>query len=195
MSTRRPTPSWRTGVLGGVLAAGLLACGVPDDRTAALVADDDVPFDLLSPTTTALTDVVDGRETTVCLAVDNVLLSLGRDRSGDDLADDLALVTDPPTEGEAALGVRSALEGDESVLDVSRVGSEAVVELGVDFPELPADQQLLAVAQITCTLTAQPGVQRVSFELEGRTLSVPVQGGELVDRPVVRSDYVDFFAN
>lgn len=179
----------------GALVATGGACGVPVDRSAVVVDDDDVPYELLSPTTTAQTGTANGRETTICLVVDGVLLSLGRDRDGGALDSDLALVTDSPTEGEAALGVRSALDGEEPVAGVERVGAGAVVELGEDFAELPADQQLLAFAQITCTLTAQPGVQQVSFVLDDRELEVPVQGGELVDRPVTRGDYIEFFAN
>lgn len=177
------------------VAAVVTACGVPSDRSAVLVDDDTVPYDLLSPTTTAQAGAATGRETTICLVVDGVLLSLGRERNSGALDSDLALVTDPPTEGEASLGVRSALDGEESVLGVERVGAGAVVELGEEFAELPADQQLLAVAQITCTLTAQPGIQQVRFVLDDRELEVPVQGGELVDRPVARADYLEFFAN
>lgn len=190
----RPGAAWRTAALG-VLAGVTLACGVPVDRTAVVVEDEAVPYDLLSPTTTAQAGATNGRETTICLVVDGVLLSLGRDRDDGALDTDLALITDSPTEGEAALGVRSSLDGEESVVGVERVGGGAVVELGDDFAELPADQQLLAFAQITCTLTAQPGVQQVGFVLDDRELEVPVQGGELVDRPVTRADYAEFFAN
>lgn len=191
----RMRAGWRVAAAGTFAAALTLACGVPVDSTAVTVDDEVVPYELLSPTTTAQVGTSNGRETTICLVVDGVLLSLGRDRDDGALDSDLALVTDSPTEGEAALGVRSALDGEDSVLGVERVGPGAVVELGEDFAELPADQQLLAVAQITCTLTAQPGVQEVNFVLDDRELEVPVQGGELVDRPVSRTDYLEFFAN
>ncbi len=191
----RPCAGGRVLAVSAVAAVLTLGCGVPVDGTAVTVEDELVPYELLSPTTTAQVGTGNGRETTICLVVDGVLLSLGRARDDGALDSDLALITDAPTEGEAALGVRSALDGEDSVVGVERVGPGAVVELGEDFAELPADQQLLAVAQITCTLTAQPGVQEVSFVLDDRELEVPVQGGELVDRPVSRNDYLEFFAN
>jgi hypothetical protein len=183
--------------LGVAAAAVLLGCGVPADRSATVVPDDAVPYDLLSPTTTAPAQSAPAEtDTTVCLELDGVLLALGRARGGPDgLRDDLALVTAGPTEGESLLGVRTALEGDEPVLAVERRGGRAEVELSEEVTELPADQQLLAVAQVTCTLTAQPGVTEVAFLLGERRLEVPVQGGELVDRPVRRADYAELLAN
>lgn len=183
--------------LGVVVLVPLGACGVPADRSATVTDDDAVPYDLLSPTTTSLLAAGPvGSETTLCLEIDGLLLSLGRDREGSQpLPDELALITAGPTEGESSLGVRTALEGDDPVLRADRDGSRVEVELSDDFTELPADQQLLAVAQITCTLTAQPGVLDVVFVLDDRRIEVPVQGGVLVDRPVVRGDYEDLLAN
>ena len=189
----------RRAVIGLALAAGVLlgACGVPLDDEAGELSEDEVPFDLLSATTTSLAPAtpVDA-ETTVCLEFGGMLLSLGRDRSGDPpLDDDLALLGAGPTEGEAEIGARSLLDGDDAVLDVDRSAGTATVQLGPDVAELSADQQLLAVAQAVCTLTAQPGVDDVAFEIEGRGVEVPIQGGELVRRPVTIADYLTFVAN
>jgi hypothetical protein len=182
-------------VVGLAVLAG--ACGVPADRNASVTDDADVPYDLLSPTTTTLlAGEPVGGETTICLEIDGLLLSLGRDRDGDPpLDDDLALISAGPTEGEASLGVRNVLEGGDPVLEVRRTRDLVEVELSDEFVDLPANQQLLAVAQITCTLTSQPGIARVSFRLDERELEVPLQGGELVGRPVTRTDYADLIAN
>jgi hypothetical protein len=191
MSALRPC------VVGLAIAVAIGACGVPADRNATVTDDADVPYDLLSPTTTTLlTGEPMGGETTICLEINGLLLSLGRDRDGEPpLDDDLSLISAGPTEGEASLGVRNVLEGGDPVLAVRRSGDLVEVELSDEFVELPANQQLLAVAQITCTLTAQPGTGRVSFLFEERELEVPLQGGELVDRPVTRDDYADLIAN
>jgi spore germination protein GerM len=57
--------------------------------------------------------------------------------------------------------------------------------------ELGGDEQLLAVAQLVCTLTARPGVGPVSFTLEGAPVDVPTGDGSLTSGPVSRDDYAD----
>ncbi|MFN7148581.1 MAG: GerMN domain-containing protein [Microthrixaceae bacterium] len=174
-----------------------LGCGVPVDEEASITPSEDVPYDLLSPTTTAVAaGSVQGGETTICLSLDGALLTLGRARDGDPPLRTLdALLAAAPTAGESEVGLRSALDDDDVLDGVSLQDGTAVVRLGEGFTELPADQQLVAVAQATCTLTSQPGVLRVSFELGGSQVDVPVQGGELVSRPVTRADYARLIAS
>jgi hypothetical protein len=190
----------RAAVVGGVVSvviAVAVSCGVPSDEDPTVTPADEVPYDLLSPTTTALAaGSVQGGETTICLSLDGRLLTLGRARDGDPPLRTLdALLAAAPTAGESDVGLRSALDDDDVLDGVSREDGGAVVRLGEGFTELPADQQLVAVAQATCTLTAQPGVVRVAFELEGEQVDVPVQGGELVARPVTRADYARLIAS
>lgn len=192
---RRRSP--RILVLAVLGATATLACGVPVDEEASITPSDDVPYDLLSPTTTALAaGSVQGGETTICLSLDGALLTLGRARDGDPPLRSLdSLLAAGPTEGESTVGLRSALDGDDVLDGVSLEDGTAVVQLGEGFTELPADQQLVAVAQATCTLTSQAGVVRVSFELGDAQVDVPVQGGELVSRPVTRADYARLIAS
>jgi hypothetical protein len=181
--------------LGCVLVA--VGCGVTEDRGARLTPAEEVPFGLLEPTATTTPASGDeaGGDTNVCLALDGSLLVVGRARGGETpLASLRDLVLAGPTEGEADLGLRTAM-GDDTIEDVSASGGLANVDLTAAFTELPGDQQLLALAQITCTLTAQPGVSRVEFELDGARIEVPIQGGSLVERPVTRADYRRFIAN
>lgn len=178
----------------GALAA---SCGVPVDREATQIPPEDVPYELLDATTTSVVpDAPEGGDTSICLTLESAVLAVGRSRDGSSPLDSLLdIVSAGPTEGEAGLGLRSALTGDEPVLSVRRADGGAEVELGADFAELPADQQLLAVAQMTCALTAQPGVARVTFLLDDRQIEVPVQGGSLVSRAVTRDDYARLIAN
>ncbi len=180
-------------------AAALLAvgCGIPMDQTATVSPDADVPYGLLSNTTTTQpTGAPAEGETTICLAVDGLLLSLGRDRGGDPPLGSLeSLVAAGPTEGESSLGLRSVVEGDDLIDGIGQADDVAEVSLGGRFAELAADQQLLAVAQLTCTLTAQPGIDTVTFQLDGDDVEVPVESGELVDRPVARADFGRLIAN
>lgn len=177
-------------LLAGVAAVG---CGVPLDERARVTPADAVPYDLLDPTTSTVPATAGRGTRDVCLSLDGSLLTVGRDPSGSGQGDLLlALVTTTPTEGEARLGLRSALD-EGTVKAVSTDGGTAVVDLDPSFTEMSGEQQLLALAQLTCTLTAQPQVSRVSFLLDGQPVEVPVQGGALVARPVTRSDYARFF--
>jgi hypothetical protein len=184
-------------LLAALSAAAVLGCGVPIDEQASITPSEDVPYDLLSPTTTTLAaGSVQGGETTICLSLGGALLTLGRARDGDPPLRSLeSLLAAGPTAGEAAVGLRSALDDDDVLDGVSVRDGTALVLLGEGFTELPADQQLVAVAQATCTLTSQPGVVRVAFELAGVQVDVPVQGGELVSRPVTRADYARLIAS
>lgn len=196
-STRRPA-AVRSVVAGAVaLACAAAACGVPLDAEPRLTPPDDVPYDLLASTTTTLVAAVDqGDETSICLAINSSVLSVGRDRSGQPpLNTLLQLVVAGPTEGEATLGLRSAIPTADMVTTVVAEGGTAQVQLGATFAELPGDQQLLALAQITCTLTTQPEVDRVSFTLAGKEIEVPLADGSLVSRPVTRADYRTLLAN
>ncbi len=73
--------------------------------------------------------------------------------------------------------------------DARLLGGIARVDLGPAVSALPGGEQLLAVAQIVCTLTGRPGVGQVSFTLEGASLAVPKGDGSLVTSPVARDDY------
>ena len=190
------TPRRRTAALLAAVSLAVAACGVTEDSSARTTPAEEVPFGLLDRSVTTVPATgAEGTETNVCLALDGSLLLVGRARGGDTPLGSLRdLVLAGPTEGEANLGLRTAM-GDDTIEDVSASGGLATVALTEAFADLPGDQQLLALAQITCTLTAQPGVSRVQFALDGDLIEVPVQGGSLVERPVTRSDYGRFIVN
>jgi len=167
----------------------VVGCGVPTDRAARTVPDEQVPFDLLSDstTTTAPTAAAGTGPTSVCLTLDGALLPVTRRPGGGD-GGLRELVTSPPSEGQTRVGLRSAVD-DEVVDAVAAADGTATVDLDDEFGQLPGDEQLLAVAQMTCTLTAQPGIERVRFRLGGEHIDVPVRGGSLVGRAVNREDY------
>ena len=194
MSARRRTAALLALVAGGV-ASGV-GCGGTEDSSARVTPAEEVPFGLLERSVSTVPSTGEpGSETNVCLALDGALLVVGRASVGSTPLGSLRdLVLAGPTEGEADLGLRTAM-GDDTIEEVSASGGLATVQLTDAFPELPGDQQLLALAQITCTLTAQPGVTRVQFELDGEQVEVPIQGGSLVQRPVTRADYRRFIAN
>lgn len=185
---RASSPLKRVALWGAALA--VVSCGVPQDEAATVVDPSLVPFDLLDSTTTTVPPSDEGQDAVVCLTLDGLLRPVGRNRDGSGNLDTLLeLVTSAPTRAESRQGLRSLVDEEDAVLAVRTTGEVARVDLGDQVAQLSADQQLLAVAQVTCTLTTQPDIDGVIFRLDGERIDVPIQGGALVDRPVTREDY------
>jgi spore germination protein GerM len=100
----------------------------------------------------------------------------------------------PLTQPESASGLRTEVPAG-SIRDVELTAGVALVALDDTFTDLEADAQVLAVAQLVCTLTAQRGVGQVRFTLNGTDIDVPRQNGSLTADPVTRDDYDDLIAS
>lgn len=185
-------------LLAAVLAATMLAgCSVDSDGRASIVDDDDVPFDLLdreAPAVVSTTLPGDGGElVTLCFLRDGRLLPVEREfDAGVTAADVVAALASPPAGEEPP--ARTALSEPVLVRGIAVLAGIARVDLGQSIAELSGEDQLLAVAQIVCTLTARPGVGQVAFTLEGTPIEVPRGDGSLVSQPVSRDDYANLFA-
>ena len=176
-----------------VLAALVGACGVTAERSPTFADDGDVPFQLLenaAPTTVPPTTVLTAASD-ICLARDNLLAPTRRPAS---IATDAASVVDAvdagPTRDERQAGLRSPLFADGLVVSASARGGVATIDLAATFGQGGANDQLLAIASIVCSLTSQPGVGQVVFTLAGAAIDVPRGDGSLVAGPVSREDYV-----
>lgn len=176
-----------------VLAAG---CAVPAQDEAQTARNESVPFALLDPQAPPIVPPESGASS------ESVVLCFVRDDRLVIVSDELAapvglrapldaLVLTP---ADAGPHLRTALTEPSIVREVRLLGGIARVDLSVHVSALPADEQLLAVAQIVCTLTARPGVGQVSFTLEGARLAVPKGDGSLVNSPVARDDYAGLMA-
>jgi spore germination protein GerM len=172
-----------------VLACG--ACSVGAEPRAQIADDDAVPFGLLDPDvppllpppTATVTEPVQ-----LCFVQEGALAVV--DATLDppvDLDDVIGALADPPEDGS----LRSAVSDPPLVDEVELVAGVARVDLRPAITALGGDEQLLAVAQLVCTLTARPGVGPVSFTLEGAPVDVPTGDGSLTDGPVSRDDYGD----
>jgi spore germination protein GerM len=176
-----------------LVASHLAACGVKAEGEAKARSDDDVPFGLLDegapplvpPTSSSPSEgvplcFIDGEDLAVVIA------DLDRPADLTTVVDALA----EPPEGSGR-NLRTAMGDQRLVADVSLAGGVAKVELRPAIATLSGDEQLLAVAQVVCTLTGQPGVGPVSFFLDGASVDVPRGDGSLTSEPVSRDDYAD----
>lgn len=176
-----------------VLATG---CAVPAQDEARQVRDEAVPFALLDPLAPPMVPPASGpgsESVTLCFVRDGRLVMVS-----DELASpvDLRAALDALASPPAAAGplLRTALTEPSIVREVRLLGGIARVDLLSRVSALPTDEQLLAIAQIVCTLTARPGVGQVSFTLEGARLAVPKGDGSLANSPVAQDDYAGVMA-
>lgn len=174
-----------------LLVLMLVACSVPAQRRAQTTHADEVPFDLLDPAAAPLVPAPtgpDSEKVALCFVRDRRLLVIDVELATPvTLRATLDALATPPSDAGAL--VRTALPDPSIVRDVRVVGGIARVDLVAAVSALPADEQLLAVAQSVCTLTGRPGVGQVSFTLEGAHLAVPTVDGSLVTSPVARDNY------
>jgi hypothetical protein len=177
-----------------LLATTLGACAVDDQRSARVHEDADVPFGLLDEEAPALVppDAAPDTEGVSLCFVDGQALSVVP--LALEPTEDLARVIDAlasPPDGPSG-GLQTAVGQEPSLVrDVQLVAGVAQVELAPAITGLSSDEQLLAVAQIVCTLTGQPGVGPVSFTLDGSSVDVPRADGSLTSEPVSRDDYAE----
>jgi spore germination protein GerM len=175
----------------GVLALLLLGCSVPTQQTASTVRDAAVPFDLLDPEAPPIVPESSGaasEQLSLCFVRDGRLVVVNDELPPPVTLQDAVEALAAPPHGAGPL-LRTALTEPSIVREVRLVGGIARVDLLPGVSALPTEQQLLAVAQIVCTLTGRPGVGQVAFTLEGNRLPVPKGDGSLVTSPVARDDY------
>ena len=99
-----------------------------------------------------------------------------------------------PTTAEADAGIRSTIPSGTLLLDVHTTGKTATVDLSSNFAGSGGPDQILAIAQVTDTVTSIPGVDNVVYELAGSPVDVPKANGTLVSGPVGGADYAALLA-
>jgi hypothetical protein len=166
----------------------LAACGVPVDKSprdlgrSQVVSGSDAPApDRFGPAVERLYLVHDGK-------LVRVVRRTPAPRTPSQMVEDLVA---GPTRAEQQDGLTSALSQ-------MRVGStvvtqrRAAVEIGAPAVPGARSDEVLAYAQIVCTLTSQGAeVGTVSFTRDGQTLAVPRGDGALSPGPLTIADYAD----
>ena len=182
---------WVSCVLGAALL--LSSCGVPTSDGARAVPDHQVPFHLLSPTTSSTTT------TQPAAAYVTEPIYLARDAKIVEVHRDVVVPAGPtdvldalfagPTASETSQGLTSALPTGLKILETTTEGSRVTLDLSADFGQITGEAETTAVAQIVLTATSQPGVAEILFSIAGRPISVPTPTGVTTADPVTASDY------
>ncbi|MDA8147404.1 MAG: GerMN domain-containing protein [Actinomycetota bacterium] len=171
----------------------LAACGIADTAPAP-ISRRSVPFQLLDPTppttTTTVPPAVAVPEVIYLVGPNQLLVPERRDlplpASYDQI---LAALFDGPTAAEAAVGIQSFVTGSISGDTVTVAGGIATVDFRTDPIQVVGQDQILAIAQIVYTLTAQPGISGVLFQIAGQATQVPTAAGVQISGPVTRATY------
>jgi spore germination protein GerM len=189
MKGRRTT--LRIGIVLVVLAL-CGACGVPTHDSAHEVDAKEVPFQLL--------DEQAGPPVQEPVGAEEKLIYFARDERLVPTTRRLAPATTPsqlldalgrgPNRNEVDAGLRSALPDESRFPDVAVSRGTATIDLGRRFTALSGEDQVMALAQLVYTVTAQPGIGLVRFTLDGRPTEVPRANGSLTSGPVSRDDYL-----
>lgn len=179
------------------LAVGVLAlagCSPLTEGEAHEIADDAVPFGLLDPDAPALIPETEGVTVSVCLVGDDLLVATSRILEGPVKPIDLLRsLSREVSDDEARFGLRTALTDPDTIGGVTVRAGTAHVDLE-RVPSAGGGTSAVAVGQIVCTLTNQPGIGLVTFTVGGRPVQVPRPDGSLSDGPVSRDDFEPLMA-
>ena len=195
----RPRRPGRRGLAVLALVVATAACGIPTNGGPTAIAKSNVPSNLLSPaspTTSSSTvppDVaVPGliflAASTGTVAPVSRFITVNTTLNAT-LTELLAALLVGPTPTESAAGLESFLSGEKTKVTAKVAGGVATVDFTANPIPLVGATQTLAIAQVVFTVTAQPGVTGVVFQIAGVPLDVPTASGATVSGPVDRTSY------
>jgi hypothetical protein len=176
------------------VAALLAGCGIPTQDEFVAMSPSDAPFAIETTVPTETTD--ESNEAAAPSAIylvdaGNLLMAHPVDDPGS-ISGALDLLDSGEVAGDAAL--RSAVPPG-GIVAVTVTGRSLVgVDLDPAFVELPADEQLLAIAQIVLTATDTARSMLVGFSIDGEPIEVPRGDSSVGGGAVTRRDYENLLA-
>lgn len=173
-------------------AGGLIGCGARGQDAPQLAQSDGVPFGLLRRDVTTLVPPQTGSTSPVslCFIEGERLVIIEQPLSSPvSPIDVVRALSEPPTAGGSSL--RTAVNPPSLVRGVRVSAGVSQVDLDPTVASLGGANQLFAIAQIVCSLTARPGIGQVGFTIGTSPVDVPRGDGSLTTNPVSRDDYAN----
>ena len=179
-------------VAAGILLVLLAGCGVPlEDEARALPSQSPHVRPSATPAPMESGPVTE----TIYLVRAGMLVAVPRQVATEPIVDELmADLLAGPTVAEKGAGISSALLGNNVVAAVDVREGVATVELATDLEGTGRNDDVLAVAQIVCTLTTRPGIVWATFTRGGQRIEVPRGDGSLTADPVNANSYARLIA-
>jgi hypothetical protein len=181
----------RTAALAALASAVLVAtvatgCSVAVQEHPVVLG----PGRLRHPTPAATTDEDTSNRIEVFLVKHDRLTGVYRPApDGRGVHGALRALTAPLADSEQAAGYRTALPGGAGQLRAVARAGIVYVEVPAGFERLGVSEQVLAIGQITDTVTRVSGVNAVQLTHRGHDVDIPVAGGQLEPGPVTAADY------
>jgi Sporulation and spore germination len=182
-------------IVGVALAAG--ACGIPTANSPTAIAKAAVPYHLLDPPTTTTTapgtpPAVGVAEQIYLVSPDGHLVAADREVAVPASSSQvLGALLAGPTATETASGIQSFLTGNGVRASVTEAGGIATVHFSTSPIQVVGPDQTVAIAQVVYTVTQDPGITGVLFEIGGKPIEVPTAtAAAQVPGPVGRADYL-----
>jgi hypothetical protein len=179
----------QTGVTAAVVLATLAACGISAQDQPREVQPPPGPYGALASNRPPSAEPGTVREV-LYFTKDGSLVAVNRLVRGEPTPTDLmrALLAGP-TESEQNLGIGSALSGIDIASDIRVVNGLATVDLTATPEGTGRSDEILAYAQVVCTLDARAAVTKVNFTRHGQPIGVPRDNGALAENPLTTADY------
>jgi hypothetical protein len=181
-------------VLAALIAAALVACGVPVDRSPRGLSN--VPFELApnAPPTTRANRSGRTVRVDVFMVREDRLVSVPRDVPAPaTLRAVLSALLEGPTNDEAKTGLRTAIPGRTSLISAAQDGSVGRVNVSDRLLDFEGQEQVAGVAQIVFSATVVSGIDGVVLSLSGRRVEPFAGDGTQISRPLQRIDFPFLF--
>lgn len=182
--------TWRKRSVAALLIVGLCACSVPMDDSARRVAPERVPYNLLDPDPLPVAEPARTGTPSLVYVVKAerlraVPMIVPFDAEPLEVLNLLDIAVGRVSEARTVFQVGDVVT---AVLD-----DEGLLTVDVDptLLQLPASEQVLAIAQIVLTMIEQPAVSGVVFTASGQSVSVARTDGSIITGPARRSDLAD----
>ncbi|HEX5995813.1 MAG TPA: GerMN domain-containing protein [Jiangellales bacterium] len=176
-----------------LLTAAVAGCGVTPDDAPRVIDPPRSPFQAHESPSPAATTGANSQ--TLFLVKDGKLVVVTRHPDVAPTLDYLvAALVAGPTASEREQDITSALLGSKIVAAINASDGQAVVELAAPIEGAPRTDEVLAYAQLVCTLTTHPDVTGVTFIRDGRPVAVPRADGVLSQGPLTAADYAPLIA-
>jgi hypothetical protein len=176
------------------LGLALFACGLPRDNAPRQIADDNVPFELLGPSTTTPTSNLAGGPNVHLYFLDGTQLrSVNRtvtNRDPQNVLNELVkglIDTDP-------FGITTAIPKDTQIVSVVNDGDTVVVTLNNAILNIGGAEQKNAFGQMVYTVT-DLGTRAIRFRVTDASggneqdVPTPTDNGAKAE-PLTRSDFI-----
>jgi hypothetical protein len=174
-------------VIATTIAAALASCGVPTEDTARSI-DPPRTRDHVTPAPVVTTSgpFLERLYLVKAGAVVAVQRQLPTQPTAQELIRDLIA---GPTDTEHDDGITSALIGSTAINRVDVTDGTAIIDLSAGLEGTGRNDDVLAFAQLVCTLTQRPDIRQVAFTRNGQAIGVPRGDGALTSSPLTPTDY------